>query len=127
MADHVGELAPPFIALGLDLDSIYYFGESMLLPEWRGRGIGGLFFDRREARARELDYPIASFCSVIRPPDHPARPAGYRPLDNFWRARGYAPVEGLTTQFSWKEVGDASMTRHPMLFWVKHLTNAPHP
>ncbi len=80
MADHAAEFAAPFRACGIDLADVYYFGESVLLPEWRGHGIGHAFFDRREARARELGFPLASFCAVIRPADHPARPAGYSPL-----------------------------------------------
>ena len=30
--------------------------------------------------------------------------AGYRPLDSFWRARGYAPLPGVIAEFSWKDV-----------------------
>jgi len=123
MAEHLKQLSAPFVSRGLDIDTIFYFGESMVLPEWRGRGIGRLFFERREQRSRELDLPIASFCSVVRPDNHPARPPGYRSLHDFWRARGYAPVDGLTTEFSWKEIGQPDEIPHEMLFWVKHLSN----
>ncbi|WP_176597884.1 MULTISPECIES: GNAT family N-acetyltransferase [Sphingobium] len=122
MTDHAAEFAAPFRTCGMDIGQIYYFGESVLLPEWRGRGIGHAFFDRREAKARELGFAMTSFCAVVRPPDHPARPAGYAPLDPFWRGRGYAPVEGLVGQFDWKDVGDDAETSHPMQFWVKRLT-----
>jgi len=88
---------------------LYYFGESGLLP------------DRREAKARELGFAMTSFCAVVRPPDHPARPAGYASLDPFWRTRGYAPVEGLVGQFERKDLGDGAETSHPMQFWVKSL------
>lgn len=121
MADHAAEFAEPFKARGYDIARIFYFGESVLLPAYRGHGIGHAFFDRREERARELGFAQASFCAVIRPPDHPARPADYSPLDPFWRKRGFAPVDGLVGQFSWKDTGEAAETQHDMQFWVKAL------
>lgn len=121
MTDHAPEFAAPFQARGVDIGDIYYFGESVLLPDWRGRGIGHAFFDRREARARELGFAMASFCAVIRPADHPARPVDYSPLDPFWKSRGYAPVEGLVGQFGWKDLGDEAESEHPMQFWMRHF------
>jgi GNAT superfamily N-acetyltransferase len=70
----------PFADAGWDLARICYFGESVLLPEYRGHGVGREFFRRREAEATRLGLPVTTFCAVDRPPDHPARPAGYRPL-----------------------------------------------
>lgn len=121
MTDHAAAFAQPFRARAYDISRIFYFGESVLLPEYRGHGIGHAFFDRREERARELGFAQASFCAVIRPANHPARPADYSPLDPFWRKRGYAPVEGLVGQFDWKDVGDTEESRHDMQFWMKTL------
>ncbi len=124
MADHEPAFAEPFRARGMDIADLYYFGESVLLPEWRGRGIGHAFFDRREARARDLGFSAACFCAVIRPDDHPARPAGYSPLDPFWRKRGFAPVEGMVADYDWRDIGQATETRHGMQFWMKRLNGA---
>jgi GNAT superfamily N-acetyltransferase len=121
MADHEAAFAVPFQARGMDISDVYYFGESVLLPAWRGHGIGHAFFDRREAKARELGFPLAAFCAVIRPADHPARPAGYSPLDPFWHKRGFAPIDGLIGQFGWKDISDDAESDHPMQFWVKAL------
>lgn len=121
MEDHAEEFGAPFAARGLDLSEFFYCAESVLLPEYRGRGVGGAFFDHREAQARRLGRARACFCAVIRPVDHPARPAGYAPLDGFWRRRGYAPVEGLTASFPWKDIGDEAETEKPMQFWMRDL------
>ncbi len=121
MADHAAELAAPFNARGIDIDQVYYFGESVLLPQWRGHGVGHAFFDRREAKARELGFPVAAFCAVVRPADHPARPADYSPLDPFWRRHGFAPVDGLIAQFDWKDMGEATESPHAMQYWMKRL------
>lgn len=117
----MAEFRAPFETAGYDIPRIFYFGESVLLPDWRGKGLGHAFFDGREARARELGYRIATFCAVVRPAGHPMRPADYRPLDAFWRKRGYAPVEGLVTQFGWKDIGETAETDKPMQFWLREL------
>lgn len=110
----------PLAAAGFDIAHTFYFGESVLLGAYRGRGIGHAFFDHREAQARAHGATHAAFCSVIRAADHPARPAGYRPLDAFWRSRGYAPLTGVTASFDWKTVGGGE-ERHELQYWTRRL------
>lgn len=115
------EFQRPFTERGIDVDRLFYFGESVLLPQYRGQGIGHAFFDRREAAGRTAGAEQASFCAVVRPADHPARPADYQPLDAFWRKRGYRPVAGFITDFEWKEIGDAEEVSHQMQYWIGPL------
>lgn len=121
MEDHAQAFSAPFAGRGHDLRDIFYLGESVLLPQWRGRGIGHAFFDHREARARELGRRWSCFCAVVRADDHPARPADYRPLDPLWIKRGYVPVPGLIASFPWKEVDAAGSTDKPMQCWMRAL------
>lgn len=117
-----GEFAAPFRAGGRDIGSIFYCGESVLLPAYRGQGIGHAFFDQREAQARALGrFRHMTFCSVVRPPDHPLRPKDYVPLDTFWTRRGYAKLDGLVGSFTWKDVDQPAETAKPMQFWMKDL------
>lgn len=111
----------PFIARGLNIASIFYCAESVLLPDYRGQGAGHRFFDLREAQGLRLGARQSAFCAVMRPTDHPARPNGYVPLDAFWHKRGYTPVEGLTTTFSWRDLGESHDTLKPMQFWMRDL------
>ena len=110
-----------FAGRGLDPTRFCYFGESVLLPAWRGRGAGVGFFAAREAHARALGLPAAAFCAVVRNPNDPRRPAEYTPLDGFWRKRGYAHRPDLSCVFHWKEVGDDRETPHVLSFWLKAL------
>jgi GNAT superfamily N-acetyltransferase len=121
MEHHAEEFAAPFRARGHDLAEILYCGESVLLPAHRGQGAGRAFFARREAHGRALGRRFACFCGVVRPPDDPRKPDSYVPLDAFWRRLGYVPMEGVTTQFAWREVGAGAETEHPMQFWIKPL------
>ena len=115
------EFRAPFEERGIDTASLFYFGESVLLPGYRGHGIGHAFVDHREAQARDCGASAATFAAVIRPGDHPARPAGYVPLDMFWTKRGYAPVEGFVTELGWKEHGEVEESVKPMQYWMRTL------
>jgi GNAT superfamily N-acetyltransferase len=115
------EFCAPFEARGIDPAKLFYFGESVLLSQYRGRGIGHAFFDHREAQARQCGAAAATFAAVIRPADHSARPAGYTPLDAFWTKRGYAPVPGLVTELAWQEHGEAAESPKPMQYWMRAL------
>ncbi|ODN68973.1 GNAT family N-acetyltransferase [Methylobrevis pamukkalensis] len=121
MAGQKPAFRQPFAEAGFDVDRLFYFGESVLLPGHRGLGIGHAFFDHREARARAAGATHATFCAVVRAVDHPLRPEGYRPLDAFWGKRGYRPQPGLTTTFSWKDVDEAGETAKTMQFWMRDL------
>jgi GNAT superfamily N-acetyltransferase len=121
MAQGHAAVQAAFRAAGLDPAGFCYFGESVLLPEHRGRGAGHRFFAGREAHARRLGLPAAAFCGVLRHPADPRRPPGYIPLDGFWRRRGYAPLPGVSVSFDWREHGQAGETPHELGCWARSL------
>ncbi|AGT10143.1 hypothetical protein [Paracoccus aminophilus] len=121
MEDHASDFAAAFAHRPEQLDEIFYCAESVLLPEYRGHGLGHAFFDGREAQGRALGRKYSAFCSVKRPADHPDRPADYRPLDGFWQKRGYAPLPGVVAEFEWKDIGDDHATKKPLQFWMRAL------
>ena len=121
LTNHDDDFGSALAGIAVPLENIFYCAESVLLPLYRGQGAGHAFFDAREAHGRTLGLTHAAFCGVQRPEDHPARPAGYRPLDTFWLKRGYAPVPGAIAHFSWKDLGDEFETDKPLQFWMKRL------
>ncbi len=121
LTDHSEDFAAAFEGTGLDLSQIFYCAESVLLSDYRGQGVGHKFFDLREEHARVQGFKKCAFCGVQRPSDHPMRPGNYRPLDEFWRARGYVPLPGAIAQFSWKDIGQDAETPKPLQFWIRDL------
>lgn len=112
----------PFLQHGLNPQEVFYFGESVLLPEYRGRGFGKLFFEEREKYARSLTgVKVLSFCAVERASDHPEKPHGYRGLDTFWQNMGFHKEPGLTTTYSWKDRNEKNETPKKMQYWIKTI------
>ncbi|QMW02081.1 GNAT family N-acetyltransferase [Spirosoma foliorum] len=122
LRDETADVQAPFLKAGYDLDTVFYFGESILLPAYRGLGLGKKFFDEREAHARQFGhYTMTCFCAVHRPADHPLRPANYQPLDNFWTKRGYQRDESLQSEFVWPDRNETIETAKPMIYWRRVL------
>jgi GNAT superfamily N-acetyltransferase len=128
LADEGETFHRPFLERGIALEEVFYFGESVLLAPWRGRGIGHAFFDAREAHARVSGtFRRTAFCSVRRDVADPRKPEGYRRNDAFWLGRGYTPVNGMNCTLSWKEPGGDVATSHVLDFWMRELDRAKAP
>jgi GNAT superfamily N-acetyltransferase len=121
MEDHAAEFAAPFAALGIPLTDILYGAESVILPEYRGMGLGHQFIMAREAHARSLGRPYVAFCSVKRPEDHPLKPATARTNTAFWLRHSYNPLPGVLAEFGWKDVGAEQETMKQLQFWMRRL------
>ena len=110
----------PFKERKLHVESYFYFGDSVLLKHYRGRGIGHHFFDAREAHvAHYKKFKHICFCV----PDCPIRnqPQDFVPLIDFWRKRGYVHHPEMTCRLSWKKIDEVHPTEHSMSFWIKDL------
>jgi GNAT superfamily N-acetyltransferase len=126
LADDSVEFRAPFEARGLDAGKVFYLGESVLLPQYRGHGIGHAFFDHREAHARSLGrFDTTAFCAVDRDADDPRRPAQHRGNEAFWEKRGYTRQPDMTMTLRWNEIGDSEAghgeIEHALTFWTRAL------
>ncbi|GGN10862.1 GNAT family acetyltransferase [Dyadobacter beijingensis] len=124
LADETAEVRKPFEDAGFVISTVFYFGESILLPAYRSLGLGHRFFDEREAYARSFgDFTISCFCSVDRGENHPLKPADYRPNDAFWIKRGYRKEPALQSTMEWPDLGETSSTPKTMTLWTKPLND----
>ncbi|MEL1264986.1 GNAT family N-acetyltransferase [Pseudoxanthomonas putridarboris] len=121
LADDTEAFRQPFLDSAIDPDEVFYFGESVLLPDYRGRGIGHAFFDHREAHARALGrFRWTAFCAVDRDADDARQPTGFRSNDAFWGKRGYQRQPGMSMRLAWDEIGRGRID-HTLTFWLRPL------
>lgn len=111
----------PFVKHGFDVNDYYYFGESLLLPAYRGQGIYRKFFDFRENAAKEQGCKKAVFMAVIRPDNHPRRPKDYQSLEAVWKHFGYHQLPELQIEYSWKDIDEPAETKKILSVWEKKL------
>ena len=122
LCDETDAFRQPFLDQGRDPDTVYYFGESVLLPAYRGRGLGVRFFIERESYAHKLGgFHYCTFCTVERPNGHPLRPDDYKPLHGFWRNRGFLHQPSLRTTYAWRDLDQDDVSDKTLSFWLKDL------
>ncbi len=122
LVDETAEVKEPFEKSGMNLGEIFYFGESILLKEYRGLGIGNRFFDEREKHSRRFgNFTMICFCAVERATDHPLSPNDYQPLNEFWKKRGYAKSPTLRSKFNWKDIDESDESEKTMIYWSKNI------
>jgi GNAT superfamily N-acetyltransferase len=122
LIDEAASFHRPFFERDIALTEVFYFGESVLLPEYRGRGLGHRFFDERESHARGLDgFTLTAFCAVDRDEDDPRRPSSHRGNELFWTKRGYRRQHDMRCELDWSEVGQAAPTTQRMSVWLRAL------
>ena len=123
LTDESANFQKPFLDRGIALEDVFYFGESVLLKDYRGHGLGHRFFDEREGYARRLGrFDLTAFCAVERDADDSRKPDGFRPNDVFWNKRGYARQDDMFCMIDWQEIGTSAPTQHQLRFWLRPLT-----
>jgi GNAT superfamily N-acetyltransferase len=123
LTDETDAFRKPFLDRGMAPADVFYFGESVLLPEYRGHGLGHRFFDEREGYARRLGrFAQTAFCAVERDAGDPRRPSDHRDNDAFWIKRGYARQDDMFCELDWQEIGMAQASSHRLRFWLRPLT-----
>lgn len=123
MKDESSEFKSPLLNKGLDINQVYYFGESIILSQYRGHGIGHKFFEFRERQAKKIipNLKYTCFCAVKRPEDHHRKPANYKPLDEFWTRMGYQKQLDLNCNLKWKDIDEDIESTKELNFWLKEF------
>ncbi len=122
LTDETAEFQKPFIDCGIALADVFYFGESVLLKDYRGHGLGHRFFDEREGYARRLGrFALTAFCAVERDVSDPRKPDNFRPNDVFWNKRGYRRQEDMFCAIDWQQIGDAAPSTQRLRFWLRDI------
>lgn len=122
LISEMNEAKQPFIEKKYSLAEIFYFSESVLLPAYRGQGIGRYFLQEREKMARcNQNITSIAFCAVEREANHPKKPKDYHSLEMLWQKAGFEKHPDLFTYYSWQDLGEKIQTKKQMVFWMKTL------
>jgi len=121
MCDEAEALAAPVREAVCAIDSVYYVGELLFLPPYRGMGLGSTLLARAEEQARAMGrFDRLTCATVIRPDDHPLRPQNFTPIDRFLARTGFTRMDGVIATFDWPEL-DGVTIPHGMQYWTKPL------
>lgn len=113
------ELQKPFAENGTDLSTVFYFGESVVEPQFRGAGIGKEFFMRRIGHSAQSEqFETYTFCAIERPNGSPPAPDDYRSPVLLWQRMGFERQPQLQANLAWREHGDSEPKVHTMTFWT---------
>lgn len=111
-----------FIRNGLDVSNIYYFGESILLPGYEGKGLGKKLFIERERYALTMGAKMSTFCTINRTETNGKKSISFGDFSSFWERMGYHRQENLQTSFLCRAYGyDEEDQSGSITFWLKDL------
>ena len=109
----------PYENSGINPKEVFYFGETMLIPAYRGLGLYKIFMRERQNAAKQYGAKMCSFLSVKRPDDHPLKPKGYQDLKPIWNHYGFVEHPDIEPLFSWKDIDQPEKTNKPLSAWIK--------
>lgn len=110
-----------FIDSKYDIKDVFYLGETIILPEYRGRGLSRLMIKTIEQHAVGQGFKVLSLATINRSPDDIRKPEDYVSLDGLWNKYGYDKQDGIKVNLSWREIGQSEETKQEMIFWFKEL------
>lgn len=115
------DIRTPFENAGMNLKDVFYFGEAMLLPAYRGMGLYKIFMREREHVAKQYGAKLCSLMAVKRPDDHPLKPKDYQDLKPIWNHYGFVEHPEIEPWYSWKDIDQPEKTKKPFSVWVKNI------
>ena len=112
-----------FKKAGFDHTLYYYFGEVIILPEYRGLGLSKQLFAAMENYVR-TKTSFSKACFVCEEHEqHPLKPKDYKELSVLWLRFGYKKTD-LPVYFNWPTIQQNGQTKeqeHVMNYWIKNL------
>ena len=102
---------------------IYYYGEVIVLPSYRRKGIANQLYHLHEQQALKWKYKYACLAVVVRDKDDPRKPNQYLSTDIIWPKLGFKK-ENIYFNYHWPTVlsdGQVKDVQNTMVFWTKKI------
>lgn len=128
LCDAPAHYLTPFISdnlcMGMPLKDIFYWGELIVRPECRQKGIAKQLCNQLENHIITKGYKAIAFCTVERPTDfhlNNLKPENHFSPDSRWGDFGFTKHEDLTFKGEWRLVEESEESKHHMVYWFKKL------
>jgi diketogulonate reductase-like aldo/keto reductase len=109
------------------VSKLFYFGELVLLPDYRGQGIGINLLSKMEQVVREEGtFTQITLSAIEKSADDHQRPANYISSDSIFLKQGFIPHPELNFFIPWTERGSKELVDHRMSYWIKDLIYQIH-
>lgn len=113
-----------FDKLKLDIEKIYYYGEIITIPKFRGLKLSAKLLEQQDDFIRQQwGFTHTSILTVVREEKHPLKPADYQSSDRVWERIGFSRT-GIQVKFYWPTFqvdGSVKEEEHFLEFWVKSI------
>jgi len=122
-SDIVYEVKDIFYKNYILIENYYYYGEIIILPEYRGQGLAKKLYSAQDSLIKSWGFKNTCILTVRREENHPLKPINYPPQDKMWEHLGFIRTN-LTTQYSWPTIqidNDVCDCVHTLELWSKHL------
>lgn len=102
--------------------NFYYFGEVIVMPEHRRKGLATSLFKEFESWAIAHGYTHGCFMSESHE-THPLKPHDYKSPDTLWHALGYKKSTILITPYvnTFQPDGSSHYQTHYVPYWIKEF------
>lgn len=122
-ADILKETEELFQIHGLNPRTFFYFGEFVVLPSFRGRGISTNLENTILQNAKQWGFRNSCLAVVSRDQNDVRKPNNYIASDRVWKKMGYKEIN-LSIKYSWPtqlESGKIENTINELIFWKKEI------
>lgn len=118
LTDSWDKHAVPLRQKGIDVSKAYYLGELVVLPEYRGQGIGYRMGETIEQFARSHGYTLLALMSIDEALMEAPPPQGYISSACTFRKLGYTKHPEIYLDSTWINVGGTAPLSHRMVYWT---------
>jgi hypothetical protein len=112
---------PLFEKNQLNPEDFYYWGELIIVPEFRRSGISATLFNEAN-HAIESNYKNICFMAIDREQNHPLRPKNYWDTAQLWKKLGFIQTAmKITIKWPTNLADQQIATDNTLSFWIKEL------
>jgi hypothetical protein len=111
--------------LNTPLEQVFYWGELVIKPKYRQKHLANDLCNAAVSQSiKTKNYKAIAFCTIDRQPDfrlNHLKPANYFCTDSWFEKLGFAKYPELTLDGVWCLVGEETISKNPMGYWIKKL------